>query len=386
MRTVLTILAKDLRQRSRDSSLLVYAVVLPLGLAFLFSMIMGGGGEAFSARFAVADQDRGPAAAAFTADALHPMRESGLITLREVASEQEGRRLAGQGEVDALFVIPAGFSAAVRAGAATTLQVIGDVDAPVAVQVAREVGEAYATELRSVRLAVSVAGDGRPGPGLEQRAAALPAPLALVADTSAATRELDAKTYQAAGMAVFFLFFAVMFSATGILQERASGTLARLLAAPVSRRAILLGKLLAGVVVGVAGMAVLVVASTLLMGARWGDPLGVTALVVAGVLAATGLMGLVAAFARTAEQASNWQSGVAMILGLFGGAFFPLAQLGWLGAAAVVTPHNWFMRGLADLAAGGSAEVVLLPVVVLLCFAAVSGALALTRAGRMMRI
>ena len=36
-------------------------------------------------------------------------------------------------------------------------------------------------------------------------------------------------------MAVFFLFFTVQFGVTSLLEERNDGTLARLLAAPISR-------------------------------------------------------------------------------------------------------------------------------------------------------
>ncbi|MCG5213659.1 ABC transporter permease [Streptosporangium sp. KLBMP 9127] len=374
---MMIILAKDLWLRSRDSTLLVYAVVLPLGLAFMFNLVLGGGGgDRLGARYGVADQDRGPAATRFVTGVLRPMAAQGLITLHAVTSREEGRSRTERGELDAVFVIPEGFSAAVGAGRATTLEVVGDVDAPIAVQVAREAAQAYATELRSLRLA-SPDGTARDLP---------PAPLTLVDDASAVTRQLDTTTYHAAGMAVFFLFFAVMFGATGILDERSAGTLARLLAAPVSRHAILAGKLLGGVVAAVAGMAILVVASTLLLGARWGDPLGVAALVVAGVLAVTGLTGAVAAFSRTSEEASNRLSGLAMVLGLFGGALFPVAQLGGFAAVASLTPHHWFLRGLADLAGGGSAGEVLVPVAVLLCFAVLGGALATVRIGRLMRV
>src|SRR5690606_26032111 len=188
----------------------------------------------------------------------------------------------------------------------------------------------------------------------------------------------------AAGMAVFFLFFTAMLSVSSILQERTDGTMARLLATPTTRRAILAGKLAAGVVIGVAAMAVLVGASTLLLGADWGDPLGVAVLVVAVVLAATGLMALVATFATSTEQAGNWMSVLGVLFGLFGGSFVPLAQLGTLSAISYATPHRWFLQGLSDLS-GGGLGVLLPPVAALLGFAAVGFGLALLRLGRVVR-
>jgi ABC-2 type transport system permease protein len=41
MPVTLLIAAKDARQRLRDRSLFLYALVVPLGLAFVFSLILG---------------------------------------------------------------------------------------------------------------------------------------------------------------------------------------------------------------------------------------------------------------------------------------------------------------------------------------------------------
>ncbi|MEU8207040.1 ABC transporter permease [Streptosporangium sp. NPDC049046] len=385
---MIIILLKDLRQRAKDSTLIVFAIVLPLGMAFILNAVLGGTGGGFTARYAVADADRA-AGGGFVQQVLEPMRDSGIVTLRPVATAEEGRALTQRGEVEATFVIPAGFSADVRAGRAATLEIIGSVAAPVAVQVAREVGQAYATGLRSVQLAVAVVSPSGTAPDAEraarlaERAGALPVPVSVREDASAVRRQLDVTTYYAAGMAMFFLFFAVVFSITSVFDERRAGTLTRMLAAPISRPAIVLGKLLSGVLVGIVSMTILVVVTTLVIGARWGDPLGVAALVISGVLAATGLMAALATFARTAEQASNWQSVVAMVLGILGGVFFPSAQLGGLTALGYLTPHKWFMQGLADLAGGGSVQAVAVPVAALLGFAVLGGALALSRVGRM---
>jgi ABC-2 type transport system permease protein len=184
-------------------------------------------------------------------------------------------------------------------------------------------------------------------------------------------------------MAVFFLFFTVQFGVTSLLEERSDGTLARLLAAPISRASVLGGKLLTSFGLGVISMAVLVVATTLLFGADWGDPLGVAVLVVAATLSATGIMAFLATLARNAEQAGNWQSVVAVVLGLLGGTFFPVSQApGVLSTLTFLAPQAWFLRGLGDLR-GGGISVVWVPALAMLGFAVVTGALALTRLKRM---
>ena len=47
---------------------------------------------------------------------------------------------------------------------------------------------------------------------------------------------------------------------------------------------------------------------------------------VCGVLAALGIMGVIATLAKGPEQAANWQSIIAVVLGLLGGSFFPISQ------------------------------------------------------------
>lgn len=390
MNTVALIALKDLRQRLRDRSLLLFAIAVPLGLAVIFTLVLGNADSAEITRYAVVDRDGGEIAAAFVDRGLRPLEREKVIRLQIADSADTARRLAERGEVAAAFVIPPGFSAAVRSGRTASIQVIGNVDAPVGAQVAKSIAESFSAELHAVRLAVAVALRGpstnaAQAAELAERAAQTAAPLT-VQDVSAAKRELGLRTYFAASMAVFFLFFTVQFGVASILEERRDGTLARLLAAPVRRRSILWGKLFSSVAVGLVSMTVLVTASTLLLGASWGDPLGVALLVVAGVLAATGVMAVVATLARTAEQAGNWQAIIAVVLGMLGGSFFPVAQAqGVIASLSYITPHRWFLQGLADLAGGGTVAAVAVPVLAMLIFAVVTGGLATLRLGRMLR-
>jgi ABC-2 type transport system permease protein len=395
MRAVLTICAKDLRTRLRDRSALLVGIVVPLALAFIFNSIFSGiGGNSKVIVLGVADADRGAAARQFVGQVLGAVGRSGLIAVHHEASVAQARAQAAKGTVDAAIVVPAGFSARVQAGRPASMQVIGNVDAPISAEIARSIAGAYAADLNRVRLSVATAisGAGRSGApaahevhALARRAAAAAAPVAM-SDVSARSRQLDQKSFFAAGMAVFFLFFTVQFGVMGLLEERNDGTLARLLAAPVSRATILGGKLLGTFLLGLISMGVLVVATSLLFGASWGNPLGVAVLVVAAILAAIGIMALIATLAKNSEQAANWQSVVAVVLGLFGGTFFPLSLApGILSALAFVAPQAWFLRGLGDLR-GGGLSAVWEPALAMLAFAVVAGGIAMTRLRRLAEV
>ncbi|NUR92687.1 MAG: ABC transporter permease [Nonomuraea sp.] len=379
MRTVLLICGKDLRERVRDRSLFLLALLVPFGLAAVFSAVFRGVDAQQTSTFVVADLDRGAIAATFTGRVLRPLEQAGVVRLRGADDEAMARRVLDSGDAQAAYVIPAGFSQAVQSGRAATIRVIGDVDAQIGSYVARSIAESFASDVRYVQVALAAKGGGTP-----EQAAAVPAPVT-VADLAADRRQLTlAESFQA-GMAVFFLFFTVQFGFSSIQDERVGGTLARLLAAPVPRLTIALAKLLTGVVVGVASMAVLLAASSLLLGADWGPPLGLALLVVSGVLAASGVMALVATLARTAEQSSNLEAAAAMLLGVLGGVLVPIQQTGVLATLSLVTPHRWFMRGLADLHGANPPAVPLVPVLALLGFAAVTLGPALLRVGRMFR-
>ncbi|GAB4585602.1 ABC transporter permease [Nocardia sp. IFM 10818] len=390
MRAVWWIAGKDLRQRLRDRSAILLAVVLPVALAGIFKLVVGSAATPRAFDYAVADLDHGPAATAFTAEVLGGPAVDGVLTVRRVDSRAEAERLAADGSIDAAFVLPADFSAAVRTLAPAAIEVIGNADAPIGASVARALAESYTAELQSVRAAVAAVAAQRPLTPEEAgqaaaRARDTAAPVALT-DGSAAAKVLDSTTYSAVAMSVFFLFFTVQFGVTSILDERAGGTLRRLLAAPIPRGAILAGKLTVSALLGLASMAVLVVATSVLLGARWGPPLGVAVLLTAGVLAATGITAVVASLAPTADAAGNAQSVVAVVLGLLGGAFFPISEIGGpIATVSLVTPHAWLLRGFGDLAGGGVADIG--PAVAALAgFALVAGAVAAIRLGTVIRL
>ncbi len=388
MRAALLIAGKDLRERLRDRSALLIAVVVPLALAAIFSLTLHdvtGGSITFE--YALADEDGGPVATAFREDVLGKLERDGLVDLTVAGSAAEARTLAERDAVGAAFVLPAGLTAAVASGRPATLSVIGSAEAPVAAQVGVSIADGFAAELNAVRLAVAtvIASDGGviDRTALAASAAEIPRQIE-IRDVSAERRELDTETFYAAGMAVFFLFFTVQFGVTSLLDERRDGTLWRLVAAPIARSSILGGKLLTSFVLGLASMLVLVVATSLTLGAEWGEPGGVALVLLAGVLAAIGVMALIATIAKTAEQAGYAQAVAALTLGLLGGAFFPVARVGGaIATLSLLTPHAWFLRGLGELAGGDGPGAVLPAVGAMLAFAAVTGGVALLRLGRM---
>lgn len=365
MRNVLLITAKDLRLGLRDRSVLLTAFVVPFTLAMIFSFLFGGDvvGDVEIAYLAL-NEDDGELGDLFVDEVLGALTDGTGVTAEEIDDRAEAVERVTAGAADALLVVPEGFTEAVQAGRPASIGVVANVDATIARQVATGLAEGFANELTGTQLAVAsvmaAAGDAAPpGEEIVRSVQAADRPVVVV-DGVVADNQLDQTTYLAAGMAVFFLFFTVQYGVLGMLEERRNGTLARLYASPLPRGAVLGAKTLTSFVLGCVSMAVLVVASQVLLGARWGDPAGVALLVGAGVASAVSVVLLVGSLARTAEQAGTWQSIIAIVLGMAGGVFFDVSRgAPLLERLSLLTPHQWFMRGLGELAGDGSAADVL---------------------------
>jgi len=201
-------------------------------------------------------------------------------------------------------------------------------------------------------------------------------------DGNAGGRAVKPASYFGPSMAIFFLFFTVQYGAIGILNERRGGTLQRLLAAPIRRESIVLGKSLGTFLLGLISLVTMIVATTLLLGASWGDPVAVAAVAVSIVLAAMGVTALAASQAKTAGQADGFASIVTMGLALLGGNFVPIQGAPEaMRTIALATPNGLALRALGDLVADGGGIVSVLPYIAgILAFAVICGGIATVRA------
>jgi ABC-2 type transport system permease protein len=390
MRAALDIALKDLRQKVRDRSALLLSIVAPFALAALFASVLGGVDEDFHASWALVDLDGGQLAEALDAGALRAVESEGLISLERLSTRDAARRAIEAGEVATAIVIPVGFTADQQSGRGSTLELIVDPDATISGQVARSVLTGFASRADAVQLSIRtvLASSGStPDAGLigavAADAQAMADPITIVT-AAAADREAGYSTYYAAAMAIMFVFLAAQFGLASIHAERRTGTLPRMLAAPLAWWSILIGKTIVSVALAVVSMTVIVVGTALLLGAAWGDPLAVAALVLAAAIAATGIALLAVAFTRTEEQASSAVAIVTLTLAIIGGSFFPVSQgPEALAQLSRVTPHAWFLRGVSDVSTGGDLFAAAGPVLVLLAIGLLSGGLALPRARRL---
>ena len=183
----------------------------------------------------------------------------------------------------------------------------------------------------------------------------------------AAAVDFDILAYMAPGMALLFLMYTVSYGGRSILAERSQGTLPRLLVSPTSSGQVLGGKVLGIFFTGVAQVGILILASSIFFGVKWGDTVGLVLLILAVVFGAAGWGMLITALARTPAQVGSVGSALMLIFGILGGSFIDLKQMpAFLKTISKITPNAWGLDGFTTLALGGTLANLMEPISALL--------------------
>ena len=247
---------KEARQVLRDRRTFVLLLVMPIILTFLFGKALETG-ELRQIPSVIFNQDDSPESNAIVT-AFSTYDEVQIE--REVGTLQEAQDLLAQGKIKAAIVIPRGFMKQIEAGEEAQLQLLLDGtdnnSAPIVEGVAQQVIQRYNAEravkglwARGVRpdrgqrliQPVFVQTEIRYNPGLRYLSYVMPGVIGL-------TLQL----------------LTVMLMAVSITREREKGTLDQLMASPITRSELILGKLLPYL-----GISLLNVVTILFVADRW---------------------------------------------------------------------------------------------------------------------
>lgn len=182
------------------------------------------------------------------------------------------------------------------------------------------------------------------------------------------------------GWALFGVFFISQVLAASMREEKIQGSFRRLLVAPMSRTALLLGKLVPYVLVSLMQIAVMFAVGVFVMplfGAPRLElgphPAGLALISVATALVATGLGLMVAALATSPDQIGGLLSLLVVTMAALGGVMVPrFIMPEFMQMLGLITPHAWALTAYQDVLVRGYGVVDILPEFgVLLGFAAV---------------
>jgi len=354
---VFVIARNSVRRMLRDRSNLFFVFILPIVLLLVIGLVFGGG---FESRVGLVVLDDGPLARELAA------RIDDLETLDVVRVESEpvGRTGTRRNELDAVVVIPDGYSDAVLAGQNAELAYISspnaggfEVQSILGAVIAEE-----ASELRAARFAAAQTG-ADPADALETARAVgeQNATVAVVREgdeSGAGTGQFDLGASQ---NLVMFMFITAMASSVALIQSRRLGVSTRMLSTPTSARTIVAGETLGRFLVTMLQGLFIVIAAAILFGVNWGDPVAASFIVITFALAGTGAGMLLGSTFSNEQQAGGIAVFLALILAALGGAMVPLEIFPpTMLKVAHLTPHAWALDGLSELIRfeGGLADIV----------------------------
>lgn len=374
MSTLLTLVAQGLRQGLRDKTVILFGFVVPFVLMFVFNLVFGDTDEReFEPLTVAVSAASGDQMVGVVTDVLSDLDSEILdVTVVEV-DRTEGRTMVTEGDAALAITFPDDFAEAAQMGTPTTVDVRrGDdagVEADVALSVVDGILQQFAASATTARAGLA---EGLPPDQLAQVAEASAQGAAYaIKEGEADDQQLSAGGALVAGQAGLFLLFTVSFGVTALLVERENGTLARLRSLPLPTWQIATAKALVSFLTGMLSTSVLLTSGGFLFGASFGSVLPVAVLVTCVAAAATSVMFLIARLARTSEQAGVATSIVSIVLGVGGGAFFPIGAAGSVAAVLDLNPVAALLRGLGITSAGGGVADIGVPVAIMLGFAVV---------------
>ena len=180
---------------------------------------------------------------------------------------------------------------------------------------------------------------------------------------------------------IFGVFFIVLTLASSFLREKQDGTFQRILTAPLSKAALLIGKLLPYYVVNLIQIGLMFAVGVVLFDMKPGYLPALILVSMALAASANGLGLLVAALGKTEAQVNSLSVLLSITLAALGGMMVPAFIMpGFMKTLSLFTPHAWALAGYHDVIIRGLGLREVLPETgVLLAFAALFFAGALWR-------
>ncbi len=386
MRPLLAVIQKELRAMSRDLHGLLVLFVMPSVFILIMSMALR---DTFSprvsekVRWQLWDADRTSESAALVAQLPAPAAPVAVQTRSDL------ERALARGDIQLGLLIDHGFSGALAdlEHQRTVVTVLAEPGMPPALigafraEVERAVTMERASKLLEPLRAMAQEGN-QPLPALDQLTGSGLVEMKFNRKTQS---ELTAVQQSVPAWLVFAMFFVVIPLSTIFILEKQQGTLPRLRSLQVPMATLLAGKVVPFYLVNLGQTALMLLVGRFVVPMIGGDTLwldvnwlALWAMATAVSLAAIGFALMIAAIARTTDQATTVGGVANIIFGALGGVMVPkLVMPLAMQKATLLSPMAWGMNGFIDVfVRGAGLSAVLGPIGCLLGFAGICLALA----------
>ena len=384
---IVDLASKDLLQIFRDRKSLIFLLAMPLVFTLFMGFAYSGApSQETDQRIPVGWIDNDPGGP-LSQRLYAALKDSDAIRL-VVLETSDPAGAVSEGTVAGVVIIPAGFSAHALAGESAQLALLTDPQGAAGQSIFQALRNPVSRLMSAAEIArLSAGAVGKPGDATEMNAAFqqaaqewqdAPGGVGLRTEMVVAKAEVswfgDNPYNQASpGILVQFAVFGLVTSAQIVVQERKTRTLQRLLTTAIRPWQVFAGHWLAMFAVVMMQELVLIVFGQLALGVDYARAPLATLLVSISLglwVSAVGL--LIGVLARGEDQVILFSLLTMFVLSALGGARFPLEAAGRaFGIIGRLTPAAWAMTGFQNiLIRGQGLQAALLPVGILLAFAA----------------
>ena len=398
---LIAIMRKDLLVLFKDTGAVTTLFLMPFVFIVVMSLALGGqagGGETETKqKLPVAFRGAGPLAK----DAVTELKKVDGLKIEERADGREltakrAERLVKDGQRPMAVVFPKNFSSRVNAGKQAKVALIVDpaassgqvgpiqgtlngilqkVTAPIAIKSGMKKSLRYIDLMKLPPEYRKFMTPSAVGKAMIPSTKKPPAEVDKIHPANMQIKKFPTAVQQnVPGYTAMFVFFIVMVLAESVLSEKKNGTFRRLLASPLSKTTILVGKLAPYYLVNLMQIFIMFGVGKLIFNMGLGHSIaGLIVLSLALAAAATSLGVLVAAMAKTDAQIGGVAVLLVLTLAMVGGTMVPLYLMpSFMQTIAKISPHAWALTGYQDLLVRGYGLNEVLPEAgVLMVFATV---------------
>ncbi|MCK4538334.1 MAG: ABC transporter permease [Candidatus Krumholzibacteria bacterium] len=380
MNTILRIFILDLKRRMKSPLAIVLTMCIPLVMTLIIGSVFGRDGDVKLPRIKMlfVDYDEG-LAAQFLRRGLELGQLAEMVEVIPVV-EEEGERLMAEGEASAMVVIPDSFTTKIVDGVPVTIRVVKNPSESFLPIIVEEIISTFGVILdcgtntfrEPIRKSKEILTD-EGWPSLNELQTLMDEAKAIFAlaggymvDTLLTVEEstvseagdegngkssgFNVFSYVMAGSMLIGLLFTSNIMLRDIVRERASGTLTRTLAAPLSIWHVVAGKLLAAYMVTMVASIALLIIGRFVFGMDLGGPVVLAVHLSATIFMITGLMTFCFGLIKSERAAEAIVSVLIIVISLLGGGMIPISQMGEaFRVIARFSPVYWASDGFMKI-------------------------------------
>jgi ABC-type multidrug transport system permease subunit len=342
MQGLRAVVRKEFLHIRRDPRLIGYVLALPIIILFLFGFALRITVD--DLRVAVHDQSR----SFFSLSLKDRLRSEGNMRVEEVDSDEAITAMLQDGRAHLGLIIPADFSERVTDGKQTTFTLLVDGTMPT-VALAALYGAKVLTTPEATKSLILDDPDSTAAPPR-------PAPVKIAEKVLFNPKMRDSDFFLPGTIGIVLMLVSLTVTTTGLVREKEQQTIEQLWATPLTRLALIGGKILPCGIIAAFDAALCIALSLLVFGLPiHGSVAAVIALNGAFILALLALGTFISAISETQLQASFLNIFIFIISLCMSGFIFPIESMPRaLQPVAWALPMTYFLEGMRDLMLKGS--------------------------------